>query len=62
MAYCARTIPENNLFGDLEKQHKVRAIGTAFDVKDEAQLEGWVQSSAKTLGSIDVVVPNGEAR
>ncbi|QGZ64634.1 SDR family NAD(P)-dependent oxidoreductase [Paraburkholderia acidisoli] len=36
-------------------------FGQAVDVTDAAQIEGWVEASAKRLGGIDIIVPNVSA-
>ena len=39
----------------------VKSFGQAIDVGDKAELEGWVDASARQLGGIDIVVANVSA-
>ena len=58
---CARNQGEVEAAVEALKAKGVNAYGGAIDVTDKAALEGWVETSAKTLGGIDIVVANVSA-
>jgi len=41
--------------------HGVKAFGAELDVADGDSVKHWIENSAKTLGGIDIVVPNVSA-
>lgn len=61
VAICARNKGEvDAAVSDLGKK-KVKSFGQAVDVSNKAELEGWIGSSAKALGGIDILVANVSA-
>ena len=61
VAICARNAEEVAAAVDSLRSQGVTAYGEAIDVADKAALEGWVASSAKALGGIDIVIANVSA-
>ena len=61
VSICARNAAEIEQTVASLKAAGVKAFGQAIDVGDKAALEGWVEASAKALGSIDIVVANVSA-
>ena len=61
VSICARNAEEvKETAGSLAKKG-VKSFGQAIDVGSKADLEGWVEASAKHLGGIDIVVANVSA-
>lgn len=65
VSYCARTVT-NTEFDDIHRllpeNNPARAFGTAFDVSSKEAIVNWVNSSAKRVGRIDVIIANGLLR
>jgi NAD(P)-dependent dehydrogenase (short-subunit alcohol dehydrogenase family) len=61
VSFCARTA------ADVEAAEKALADrggtvhGSVVDVADAAAVSGWVESAARTMGGLDIVVPNVSA-
>jgi 3-oxoacyl-[acyl-carrier protein] reductase len=61
VSFCARTAAD---VGAAEKALTDRGgtvHGSVLDVADAAQVSGWVESAAGTMGGLDIVVPNVSA-
>jgi 3-oxoacyl-[acyl-carrier protein] reductase len=61
VAICARNAGEVAGAVTALEEKGVRAFGQAFDVRDKAALEGWVNTAASKLGGIDIAVANVSA-
>lgn len=61
LAFCARNGDEVKKVESELGKSGVKVIGTAVDVGNATQLTEWVNSSAKALGSLDIVVCNVSA-
>lgn len=58
VAFCARSADGVAATG---AAFGARAVGTVVDVTNPVQVGGWVASSTKRLGGLDIVVPNVSA-
>jgi 3-oxoacyl-[acyl-carrier protein] reductase len=61
VSLCARNAKEVDETVDALKKRGVKAFGQAIDVGKKAEIEGWVEASAKALGGIDIVIANVSA-
>jgi 3-oxoacyl-[acyl-carrier protein] reductase len=61
VSICARNETEVRAAVDAFQSKGVHAYGEAIDVADKAALEGWIASTSKALGGIDIVVANVSA-
>ncbi len=62
VSFCARSQEEVSAAEQAANQLGSGSVyGSVVDVGDEAQLQAWVESAAKTMGGIDVVVANVSA-
>jgi 3-oxoacyl-[acyl-carrier protein] reductase len=61
VAICARNKGEVDEAVAALRKTGVKSFGEAVDVGDKAQLEGWIGTSAKALGGIDILVANVSA-
>ncbi len=62
VSFCARNQEEVSAAELAANQLGSGSVyGSVVDVGDEAQLQAWVESAAKTMGGIDVVVANVSA-
>jgi len=61
VAFCARGANAVKLTQDALAGSGATVIGTALDVADPSALTAWVDSSAKALGGLDIVVSNVSA-
>jgi 3-oxoacyl-[acyl-carrier protein] reductase len=61
VSICARDAGEVEGTVTALRAKGVTAHGAALDVGDKAALESWVADAAKTLGGIDIVIPNVSA-
>jgi 3-oxoacyl-[acyl-carrier protein] reductase len=61
VAFCARNAQEVAETQSALEAHGVKAVGTVLDVSDAAGLRAWVDATASTFGSIDMVVANVSA-
>jgi 3-oxoacyl-[acyl-carrier protein] reductase len=61
VSVCARNADEVKSTVAALKGAGVAAFGQAIDVGNKAELEGWVNDSAKALGGVDIVIANVSA-
>lgn len=61
ISICARNADEVKAAVKAIEGKGVKAFGQGFDVGDPAALKGWIDSSAKALGGVDVLVCNVSA-
>ncbi|WP_421693609.1 SDR family NAD(P)-dependent oxidoreductase [Aestuariivirga sp.] len=61
VSVCARSAADVNDTVSALSGKGVRSFGRAIDVRNKAELEGWVHESGKALGGIDIVIANVSA-
>lgn len=59
VSYCSRNVRGDEFANFKDATGGARAVGTSVDISNAASIQGWVETSAKEFGRIDLVVANG---